>query len=288
MVSTVIRTTRALNRLDEWALVLSSAGVAHRVSSSDGVHHLLVDSSAARSAISALREYDCESTGQGAKNWQEDVGTVKLAWAAAALILGGYLWSGPVSSHSVWFTAGAARAAAIRSGELWRCITALTLHADMLHATSNTAAALLFLTPLCRILGGGTAVALTLMAGALATLVNAFVRSTGYSGIGASTAIFAAVGLLAALQTHRSPAEPVWRRFRTAGAALGILAMLGTAPSTDVIAHLLGLVTGYAVGTGFTRYRSQPFATTGDRALAIASAATIWLAWSWALASSLP
>ncbi len=288
MISSVVRTTRARNRLDEWALVLSSAGIAHRVSSSDGVHHLLVDSGVADIAISALREYDRERTPPGGERWQDDVGTARLAWIAAAFILGGHILSGPVSPHSVWFTAGAARAVAIRSGQLWRCITALTLHANMLHALSNTASALLFLAPLCRMLGGGTAIALTLLAGALATLVNAFIRGAGYSGIGASTAIFAAVGLLAALQTHDRPAEPVWRRFRAAGAALGILAMLGAAPSTDVTAHLLGLVTGYAVGIAFTRYTSQSLSTAADRVLGIASLASIAIAWVWALAAALP
>ena len=273
--------------MNEWALVLASADIPHRVNSNTGEHHLSVDSSTAGSALAALSDYDRERRTPRPTYADVETGNANIAWLTASAIIVGHMAMGPsAGSGSAWTAIGAASARAIRGGEIWRCMTALTLHADAMHAVSNTISTLLFLSPLCRLLGGGTAITLTLTAGVLATLVNAFTRSASYSGIGFSTAVFAALGLLAAVQTTRRSRESPWRRYRTIGAAVAILAMLGAAPETDVMAHVLGLASGVAIGLGFARTVQHPIAPDIDRGLALASAAVVTGAWGLALLAS--
>ncbi len=278
MAPTIVRTTRSRPLADEWSLVLTALGIDHEVASHGGRHTIGVDSADADSALTALVEYDREHRQARPGAWDQSVGSATAAWLAAAAILAFFWVTGPVSSHSAWFTAGAAQARAIRDGELWRCITALTLHADLGHVLSNAAAGALFLVPLSRLLGGGSAIALTLAAGGAANLVNVLVRTPGYTGIGASTAVFASLGVLTALRLQGGR-RPVWRRLRPIGAAVAILAMLGAAPTTDVVAHLLGLLLGLVLGTAFTTLRSAPLQPVADRATGVAAVVVVVAAW---------
>ena len=62
---------------------------------------------------------------------------------------------------------GSANALAIEDGELWRTLTALTLHADFAHLLANALSSLVFVTLLCRWIGPGAGLSLTVLAGAL-------------------------------------------------------------------------------------------------------------------------
>ena len=69
--------------------------------------------------------------------------------------------------------------------------------------------------------------------------------------VGASTAVFGAVGLLSGLAVarRRQQQSPERRSWLPIGAGLAILAMLGTAGArVDLWAHLFGLLTGVALG----------------------------------------
>ena len=75
-----------------------------------------------------------------------------------------------------WFERGSADAQRMPQGEFWRTVTALTLHADIAHALSNSIAAALFLSAVFSIMGGGFGGALVLLAGAGGNLANAFLH----------------------------------------------------------------------------------------------------------------
>ncbi len=286
MNGTVVRTTRNRALLDEWSLVLSAADIAHDKSGGSGDYALMVDASSADDAVAALADYDRERRQRRRPMWPSADRSANLAWAVASAILVSQMWLGPIDHQSRAYLQGANRAAGVAAGELWRGATALTLHADALHAFSNAASALLFLSPLCHLLGGGTAFTLALFSGTVANLLNATLRGPPYTGIGASTAIFAAVGLLAGARWSRSDPEPFWRRLRPLGAALGILAMLGASPETDVGAHTLGLIVGIGVGAAYTYLRKGPLPREGDVAFGITGAALLVIAWVVALASA--
>ncbi len=276
MPTTEIRTTRDQRVLNEWALVLSAADIPHSSWQAAGSHVLAVDVAVASQAVEALADYDRERRQRATPAWDSDAGSSNAAWIAASVLLIAHMF---FSGDPYWQRNGSASAADIRSGELWRCFTALTLHADAGHVASNTLSTLLFLSPLSRLLGGGTAVALTVGGGALATLISGLSRSATYNGIGASTAVFAAVGMLGGLQIRAADTTPLWRRIRPLGAAVAILAMLGASPQTDVTAHTLGLLCGAGIGFAFAHLRNRPFASDTDRGIGIAAALSVAAAW---------
>ena len=139
----------------------------------------------------------------------------------------------------------AASASRILSGEWYRCTTSLFLHANIGHLTSNLASMALFSTAVCSVSGWGMGWLLILSSGIFGNLLNAYFYTHGHRSIGASTAVFGALGLLCAyqmvanLQIRRR--FPKWLPF---GAGLALLAFLGASPHTDIMAHLFGFLAG--------------------------------------------
>ncbi|MCO6437934.1 MAG: rhomboid family intramembrane serine protease [Phycisphaerae bacterium] len=142
-------------------------------------------------------------------------------------------------------------AEAIRHGEVWRTITALTLHADGLHLVSNLLFGGLFGLFAGQILGSGVAWLSILLAGGAGNLLNAWIREPQHTSIGASTAVFATLGMVAALSwSRRMPGRRSWmlRLAPLIGAAV-LLSFLGTGGErTDVLAHVTGFTSGAALG----------------------------------------
>lgn len=193
----------------------------------------------------------------------------------------------PLGTTSLdWVTAGAAQAGKILSGEWWRLITALTLHSGSLHLVGNIVAGAIFCTRLCWILGSGWAWFLILLSGVCGNLVNALVQSSTHSSIGASTAVFAAVGLLAILNMLHFR-HSMWRRWPLpVAAAVGLLALLGVGgENTDIGAHLFGFAAGIAIGflTHLLFNWTDLPRQTVNIFLALVTPATVLLAWWLAL-----
>ena len=80
----------------------------------------------------------------------------------------------------------------IRSGELWRFITPLLLHASVPHILFNMYALIIFGPSLERYFGRGRFLLLYLLGGFTGNVLS-FLLSSGYS-VGASTAIFGLIG----------------------------------------------------------------------------------------------
>ena len=144
---------------------------------------------------------------------------------------------------------GAAHAEKIRDGQWWLCVTALTLHADLMHLLSNVTIGGIFIILLCRELGSGLAWSLLLASGTFGNLINAWVQSPAHRSVGASTAVFGAVGILAAVKLVRDRQHLQRRWFIPVAAGLALLAILGTeGKQTDLGAHLFGFGTGVFFG----------------------------------------
>ena len=106
-----------------------------------------------------------------------------------------------------WLDAGALRSGAVRAGEVWRAVTALTLHLDVGHMLSNLGFGTVFGLLAGQLLGPGVAWASVLAAAASANLLNAWLQPEVHSSVGASTAVFATLGLLAAYAWRRRSGE---------------------------------------------------------------------------------
>jgi membrane associated rhomboid family serine protease len=130
-------------------------------------------------------------------------------------------------------------------------VTALTLHADVAHALSNGFALALFLGAVGSVLGTGVGCALILLAGAGGNLANAFLHGSPHVSVGASTAVFAAVGVLGSFGLVMRSRGALSRRraWLPVAAALALLGMLGTGEGrVDIWAHLFGLLVGGILG----------------------------------------
>jgi membrane associated rhomboid family serine protease len=188
----------------------------------------------------------------------------------------------PGISMPDWVALGNAQAAKIMDGQWWRLVTALTLHADWVHLASNLAIGGIFVIFLCREIGSGLSWSLLLAAGVLGNLVNAYVQSPDHSSVGASTAVFGAVGILAAISLVRYKNNLRTRWMLPVAAALALLALLGTeGKNTDLGAHLFGFVYGVCLGL-ITEYLIGRRGFPGpvlNAVLALMSVATVVGAW---------
>jgi membrane associated rhomboid family serine protease len=287
----------------EWGLVLSSQGIDHTMLFTLDGWALRVARADHDSARKAVRLYDEEN-----RDWppvdEPDVPRHRpsLAVAIAFCLLGVFFAiTGPVQDHSAWFTHGRADAHLLLS-EPWRMVTALTLHADSQHVLGNMISGSIFGSTVARRLGPGGALLSIASAGALGNAANAlFHLRTGHLSIGASTAVFAAVGILAGIQTVRlvsrvrsqkhQPRRKKLRAIDVIAPIAGGLALLGSLGSggagTDLGAHgfgfLAGLLTGIGAGLVIARHGGDERPSTALQ-LALASAAVLLISGSWALA----
>jgi len=282
----IARTTPARRQIDEWALVLTSAGIAHAVQTHLEQWALVVAPGDVARAQAALNAYDVENPrSPSTPAATTEYGPTYAGVIMAVGLLGFYAGILASNREPDWTRAGAATAARILNGEVWRAVTALTLHAGPAHVAGNAVCCAIFATALCRALGPGVGVWLMLVAGAGGNALNAALRGAPHSAVGASTAIFGAVGALGALQfvTRARGGVRRWRAWVPIAAALGLLAMLGTSADSDVLAHLFGFGVGAVLGASSAVILSPPPGRLMQALLAAAALATMAAAWVAAL-----
>lgn len=184
-----------------------------------------------------------------------------------------------------WVAAGQADSAAIVGGQWWRAVTALTLHADAAHLLGNAGFGAFFGYALARSVGGGFAWLLILAAGSGGNLANAWLAGPGHLAIGASTAVFGALGVLTAYSWRTGLHAVTSRRQQIAPiiAGIGLLAFTGTAgENTDIGAHLLGFVVGFVLG-GIVAFTGRPRRRSVQLACGVSAVVLVAAAWTAAL-----
>jgi rhomboid protease GluP len=230
--------------------VLTATGLPHELLAAADGWHLLVPQELAGLALGQLRRWELENAGGSALPalHRRSSGRDGAACFALALIA---VWLAQSGGHlGLGEPAGVADAASIRAGELWRALTALTLHADPGHLGSNLVFGALLVGALCWLVGTGAGLLLALLGGGLGNLAAALLRGHG-SSIGASTAVFAVLGALGALAWRRRALLPSgrWGRAAPLLAALLLLGYLGLeGERVDVPGHALGFLAGLLLG----------------------------------------
>lgn len=239
----------------ERGLVILAMGEAYWLVPSAGDYRLLVEPLIVERVRDQLARFERDSIGWPPRPVWEGESTRE------ARTLTPLLWAIVVSAlfhaQGEWpaITArGAMDAQAVFAhGEWWRLATALFLHADAGHLISNALIGILVFTAV--ILTIGERLGWLLLAGASLTgnlVIAAIIYPTAYRSLGASTAIFAGIGLLTgrAIGLMRHTAHPHrWRAMLVPLAAgLALLGLYGAGGlHTDVGAH----VTGFLAGLGF-------------------------------------
>ncbi|GAC1597694.1 MAG: rhomboid family intramembrane serine protease [Myxococcales bacterium] len=253
----VLRLSADLLLVEDWALVLESQGLPQRVEPRDELWALIVAAGSEARAQEVLARWDAENAPEPLPAAEPDYGPSLLGPLLALLLLGAFLLTGERDDSATFFARGSADAAAILRGAWWRCATALTLHADVEHVGGNAFTGGALIAALARRLGPGAAAWIALLAGALGNVLTALVWRRHFTSVGASTAVFGLVGALAGVQFAAKTAGRA-RRFLSLGAALALLAMLGTSEHADLLAHLFGLACGLALGAVAVRALPEP------------------------------
>ena len=181
---------------------------------------------------------------------------------------------------------GVLSAAAVDEGAWWLTITALTLHANLGHIVANSVTGALFGYATGRYLGDGFAWFLILVSGALGNLLNAWMRPDTFYAIGASTACFAAAGVLCGFTWRKSFVKGASARFNylpIAGAIALFVFMGMEGENTDVIGHLMGLAVGLGIGALVGSYDVRRLGSSGQKLSAIAAIGLVAVSWMFAL-----
>ncbi len=186
------------------------------------------------------------------------------------------------------FDNGALNADSVQNGQWWRAWTALTLHVDANHLLANLGGGIWFGYLAARQLGSGTAWFLIVTGAAIANLLEALLGPASHHSVGASTAVFTALGLMAAHSWRiRLPLRLSWaRRWAPLIAGTVLLGWLGTAGEhTDVVAHAFGFIVGCLLGATAGRIAVQRFLNRVPQWLAgVAALASLVVAWAFAMA----
>jgi rhomboid protease GluP len=287
---------RSANRREcnERLLVLTAVGVEAIVAAApSGEFVLQVAPGDAEYAVRHLLQYDAEN--RPPPPLPPPPALYGKAWIGCALyvaVLVGVAWvlsNGLVRLDA--FDLGELDAARVQAGEWWRAWTALTLHLDAAHLAANLGAGTWFGYLAARQMGGGTAWLITVTGAALANLLEGLLGPPGHRAVGASTAVFSALGAMSAYSWRERFALPQrwarrWGPLVAGVILLGWTGAGGEGTDVDVVAHLGGFAVGAVLGALAALPRSQRVVRRVPQWLQGAAAlGSIALAWAWALAS---
>jgi len=276
--------SRWKKRCLEFALVLDAVGIRCEVRPRDGKFALLVHARDADAAREQLRLYGREDRSAPPRVGSRiDVydGLVTACLYGVTILAFDILQRNHAFSLDWWY-AGLSQAFLIRTGEWWRAVTALALHADTLHLAGNLVFGLIFGFLAGGSLGWGRALSGMVFAGALGNALNAFLQDPGHTSVGASTAVFATVGILSAFAWKRR--QVGINRWAPLGGGVALLAFLGmNGERTDIFAHLAGFGTGCLFGILFAVMEERALLAPWHRH-ALGLAAILFFALAWVLA----
>jgi membrane associated rhomboid family serine protease len=241
-------------------LVVLTLGYGFWLEPADSGFRLRVESHVSQQVLHELAEFDRESVDwppplyvDPAPDRKVDLFTPML-WCMVVLIS---FWAQGRWGH--WTGVGVLDTQAVfERGEWWRALSALFLHADIGHLVSNLVSGLFVFCAVVSTMGvkrGWLLLAAAAVAGNVAAAAAKY--PAAYRSLGASTAIFAAVGLLTgrALRIVVDVKHPRrWKAlFVPFAAGVTVLALFGAGgQQVDVLAHVTGfgagLVLGFAIG----------------------------------------
>jgi len=270
------------------ALVLTSLQIPHQIIDDSGTCVLIVPAQFSARASNELQLYDEENPPIRPKL----VPKIEHQNAMPGLI--GYVFvvcmiagmAGYSFFQSNWFVAGRVDGELIRNGEIWRLFTALTLHSGVRHLLGNIIFGVFFGLFAGRLLGSGVAWLTIVLAAASGNALNTMFLDATHRSIGASTAVFAALGLVAGyVWFGKLMSQERWsNRYGPVVGGLALLMYTGTGgENTDIGAHLLGFVCGFGAGLILIRLGKIPNDAQSQFVAGAIAFGLIFVSWSVAL-----
>ena len=290
------------DQADERGLVVLAQGFPYWVIEDDGLFCLYVDGNNAGAATTELEKFEDERTAEREFQRQallQEPYVVRLKINYFSLYV--FTWTmilffmiQKVVGEG-WTERGVANSDAILHGEIWRTVTALTLHADVGHLFANLATGLVFAWALLPLFGSGWTWLGVAVSGALGNALNALSHRGGtHLSIGTSTAVFGGLGMLvgwqmiAAIRRNQGRRDHPLRLRELAlpfAAGLALLAYLGVGgdgnSNVDIMAHGFGMLSGLILGMNIAWMRiAETTPPRVQRILAIVALMLPALAWS--------
>ncbi len=277
----------SLNRAacSDRALVLAAVKIPHELIHDQSGCALVVPAEYSNAATDELRQYDEENPPVISKPARQVPSYDAMPGIFGyTLIVCIVAWlAGTAAFGQVWVPAGRVDGELIRDGEWWRLITALTLHSGVKHLAGNLVFGVLFGLFAGRLLGSGVAWFAIVVTAAFGNLLNTLLLESAHTSIGASTAVFAALGLVAGyVWRAKLLSQERWPyRFGPIVGGFALLMYTGTGDAnTDVGAHLMGFLSGFGGGMLMTRFAGRISSPRTQWAFGIAAIAIITLAWA--------
>ncbi len=287
----VVFESRNRAQCSDRALVLAAAEIPHQLVDDAGGCALLVPAEYSGQAVKELHLYDEENPPpvirKPRKLPEHDAMPGIAAFIIVICLVAGF--DGYAFFGENWRAAGRIDGELIRSGEWWRLFTALTLHSGMPHLAGNLVFGTFFGYLAGRLLGSGVAWLTIVVTAAGGNLLNTLLLESTHRSIGASTAVFAALGLVAGY-VWRAKLMSQERWSYRLGPIVGGLALLmytGTGDAnTDIGAHLMGFVSGFGGGMLLVRATASLSLQRVQRVCGIIAIALLLVAWTAALTNS--
>jgi membrane associated rhomboid family serine protease len=280
----VFRGPKALCR--EFSLVLEAKAIEHEMFESGGSWVLSVSPALLHGAYEEMSRYSAE------RSVPREIPRPVEPFAGAAVGAIGYTLVLLIIAYCAgagvfgvdWLTVGSLNVGA--ASEWWRAVTALTLHLDQEHLLGNLLFGVVAGIAAGRLLGPGVAWGSIVGAGVLANYAEILVAPPSHRAVGASTAVFAALGLLAGLAWRQrlTLRERRWYRWAPLIAGVCLLTLLGAGNiHVDVLGHALGFLFG--VGVGWVYARAEiPRSRSNLLQIATGLGALVWVATAWLMA----
>ena len=275
------------------ALVLAAVQIPHQVIQDQAGYALIVPAEVSANAVRELELYDDENPPLAPKPrrtvpYQDPLPGI----FGYVLVVGIVAWlAGSTALSENWLQAGRVDGELIRNGEWWRLFTALTLHSGVSHLAGNLVFGTVFGLFAGRLVGSGVGWFSIIVCAAFGNFLNTMLLESTHRSIGASTAVFAALGLVAGF-VWRAKLMSQERWSYRLGPIVGGLALLmytGTGDAnTDVGAHLMGFVSGFAGGMILTNVIDRLSSVRLQLASGALALGLLIAAWTAALASSNP
>ena len=279
-----------LGECSERALVLEAAQIPFEILRDQGGCALLVPAERSGDAVRELQLYDDENPPARPKPVRKAPALDPVPGIYAYLFiicLVAWLDTSSVFGEN-WRAEGRIDGSLLRAGEWWRVFTALTLHADIAHLAGNIVFGALFGLFAGRLLGSGVGWLTIVLAAGLGNFLNTYLLGFDHRAIGASTAVFAALGLVSGF-VWRGKLMSQERWVYRLGPIVGGLALLmftgaGSGDGkTDVGAHLMGFVCGFAAGIPLSAFIPQLSSLRLQAGSGVAAVLIVLLAWFLAL-----
>jgi len=250
----VVRRCTEHGQAELYALVLSAKGIKSVIVQDADAFSVLVAPEDADQADEELTAHDLENQGQPIERKRVSPAppNIEILLVYWAVLLFFFAAARRDALSVQWLEIGSAQVGSIRAGEWWRTVTALFLHVSGTHLLSNLAFGTVFLLLLSQVLGPGMTSLAVVAGGAAGNALNALIRPASFTSIGASTAIFAAIGLLAALRQNWRPRRmsSSLRDWVPLAGGVMLLAFLGFSEGqTDILAHVFGFASGVCGGS---------------------------------------